>query len=527
MRSISCLLLMTLVLAALPCASAGTRHPFFDVTQFGAVPDGITLTTSAVNKAIDAAAAAGGGTVYFPAGTYLCGSIHLKSNMALYLDQGSTILASSDPAAYDAPESNQWDQYQDFGHSHFHNSLIWGENLANVSILGPGRIWGKGLIRHARRGHGARQSGDSDQPDPDAGPLPGNKAISLKLCHNVTVKDVSILMGGWFAILATGVDNLTIDNVKIDTNRDGMDIISCHNVRISNVSVNSPYDDGICLKSDYSLGFARSTQDITITNSQVSGFDVGTFLDGTFQRKAVYGRNHNDGPTGRIKFGTESNGGFKNITISNVVFDYCRGLALETVDGALLEDVSISNVTMRDIVNSPIFLRLGARMRAPEGTPVGALRRVNLSDFVIYNADPRYASIISGIPDHDIEDVRLNNIRIYYRGGGTNEEAAFAPAELEKAYPEPRMFGVIPAYGFFVRHVNGLEMKDVQVSFMKDDQRPPFVIDSARNVVFDSLKAQHADGVPTFLLKEVTNLDLRESPDFPDTKLKHVEEKEF
>ena len=518
---------MTVALAALPCAAGSARHSFFDVTQFGAVPDGITLTTSAVNKAIDAAAAAGGGTVYFPAGIYLCGSIHLKSNMALYLDQGATILASPDPAAYDPPEPNQWDQYQDFGHSHFHNSLIWGEDLANVSILGPGRIWGKGLTRNARGFHSALQTFDRDQPDPSGGVVPGNKAISLKLCHNVTVKDVSILMGGWFAILATGVDNLTIDNVKIDTNRDGMDIISCHNVRISNVSVNSPYDDGICLKSDYSLGFTRSTEDVTITNSQVSGYDVGTFLDGTFQRKAVYGRNHNDGPTGRIKFGTESTGGFKNIAISNVIFDYCRGLALETVDGALLEDVSISNVTMRDVVNSPIFLRLGARMRAPAGTPVGALRRVNLSDFVIYNADPRYASIISGIPDHDIEDIGLNNIRIYYRGGGTNEEAALVPAELEKAYPEPRMFGVMPAYGFFVRHVNGLQMKDVEVRFMRNDQRPPFVIDSAKNVVFESLKAQHADGVPTFLLKEVTNLDLRESPDLPDTKLKHIEQAKF
>lgn len=526
MRSNSCLLL-ALVSAALPSASAGAQSRFFDVTQFGAIPDGITLTTSAVNKAIDAAVAAGGGTVYFPAGTFLCGSIHLKSNIGLYLDQGSTILASPDPAAYDVPEPNQWDKYQDYGHSHFHNSLIWGENLENVSIRGPGRICGKGLIRNARLHPGGRQSGGGDQPDPSVGALPGNKAISLKLCHNVTVKDVSILMGGWFAILATGVDNFTIDNVKIDTNRDGMDIISCRNVRISNVSVNSPYDDGICLKSDFSLGSARSTENVTITNSQVSGYDVGTFLDGTFQRKAVYGGSRNDGPTGRIKFGTESNGGFKNITISNVVFDYCRGLALETVDGALLEDVNISNVTMRDIVNSPIFLRLGARMRAPEGTPVGALRRVSLSDFVIYNADPRYASIISGIPDHDIEGVRLNNIRIYYQGGGTNEQAALTPAELETTYPEPRMFGDMPAYGFFLRHVNGIEMNDIQVSFTKEDRRPAFVLNSVRNVVFDAVKAQHADGVPTFVLRGVSNLDLRQSPDLPDTKLKNVEQKEL
>lgn len=524
MQSIRKWFTLVLVPAALAAAGAPAGR-VFDITQFGAAGDGNTLATAAVNRAIDAAAAAGGGTVYFPAGAYLCGSIHLKSNVALYLDQGSTIVASSDPSAYDSAEPNAWDKFQDYGHSHFHNALIWGENLENISILGPGRIWGKGLIRNA----GPRPAGGgSDQPNPaEPRRLPGDKAISLKLCHNVIIRDVSILMGGWFAIIANGVDNFTIDNVKIDTNRDGMDIISCHNVRISDASVNSPFDDGICLKSDYALGYLRSDENITITNSQVSGYDVGTLLDGTFQRKATYGRNHADGPTGRIKFGTESNGGFKNITISNVVFDYCRGLALETVDGALLEDVSISNVTMRDIVNSPIFLRLGARMRGPEGTPVGALRRVTLSDFVIYNADPRFASIISGIPGHDIEDVRLNNIRIYYQGGGTNEQAGLKPEEMEKAYPEPRMFGEMPAYGFFLRHIHGIEFNDVQVSFLKRDLRPAFVIDSVKNIEFDRLKAQHDAGVPVFRLNSVEGFDLRNSTGLADTSIKNVAHKEF
>lgn len=518
---------LALLFAALGPAAGAVPPRSFDVTQFGAVSDGKTLATPAVNKAIDAAASAGGGTVYFPAGTYLCGSIHLKSNIALYLDQGATILASEDPAAYDRAEPNQWDKYQDYGHSHFHNALIWGENLENVSITGPGRIWGKGLIRNAGPRRAAGSPGGNDEPDVANAALPGDKAISLKLCRNITIKDVSILMGGWFAILANGVDNFTLDNIKIDTNRDGMDIINCRNVRVSNASVNSPFDDGICLKSDYALGMPLATENVTITNSQVSGYDVGTFLDGTFQRKAVYGRNHNDGPTGRIKFGTESNGGFKNITVSNIVFDYCRGLALESVDGALLENVSISNITMRDIVNAPLFLRLGARMRAPAGTPVGALRRVNLSDFVVYNADPRYGSIISGIPGHNIEDVHLSNIRIYYKGGGTSEQAALSPSELETAYPEPRMFGEMPAYGFFLRHVNGLKMRDVQVSYLQTDARPAFVLNDVRNAEFRNIEAQHAAGTPTFVLNKVVDLTVRESSDLPDTTLKRVEQKSF
>jgi polygalacturonase len=537
LKNRSSYLLPALLLLVAPVLAAAADNPrSFDVTRYGAVPDGVTLATKAINAAIDAAAAAGGGTVYFPAGTFLSGSIHLKSNIALFLDQGSTILASSQPADYDKAEPNEWDKFQDFGHSHFHNSLIWGENLENIAILGNGRIWGKGLIRNtgprppAPANASPAASGQPGGPPPNAEqqppavPVPGNKAISLKLCHNVTIKDVSILKGGWFAILATGVDNLTIDNVKIDTNRDGMDIISCRNVRVSNCSVNSPFDDGICLKSDYSLGFPRAVENVTITNSQVSGYDVGTFLDGTFQRKATY---RNDGPTGRVKLGTESNGGFKNITISNVVFDYCRGLALETVDGAMLEDVVISNVTMRDIQNAPIFLRLGARMRGPEGFPVGVLRRVSISDVVVYNADPRYGSIIAGIPGHDIQDIRLNNIRIYYQGGGTREQAALQPKEMEKAYPEPRMFGELPSYGFFVRHVNGLEMNDVQISVMKDDLRPAFLLDNVKDADFRNLKAQHAPDVPTFVLTNVTDFEVHQSRGIPDTVLKSVDKKSF
>ncbi len=128
----------------------------------------------------------------------------------------------------------------------------------------------------------------------------------------------------------------------------------------------------------------------------MSGYDEGTLLDGTFKR--TYSKYSDHTPTGRIKFGTESNGGFKNITITNCVFEYCRGLALETVDGALLEDVTISNITMRDIGNAPIFIRLGARMRGPDSIPIGTCRRIIISNIVAYNVDSRQGAIISGLP---------------------------------------------------------------------------------------------------------------------------------
>src|SRR5204862_2699472 len=321
----------------------------------------------------------------------------------------------------------------------------------------------------------------------------GNKSIALKNCRNVNLRDITIFHGGHFAILATGVDNLTIDNVKIDTNRDGIDVDACKNVRISNCTVNSPFDDGICPKSSFALGYARATENVTITNCQVSGYDEGTLLDGTFKRD-YRAANGTFSPTGRIKFGTESNGGFKNITISNCVFDYCRGLALWTVDGGLLEDVTISNITMRDISNSPFFLGLGSRMRGPTGPPVGALRRVKISNVIVYNAEPKYASIISGIPGHDIEDLTLDHIRIYYKGGGTKQQAVLDPPEKENDYPEPAMFGEIPAYGFFIRHVGGLEMNGVNVSYLKDDARAPFIISDTKSVEFRNLKAQRVSG---------------------------------
>ena len=519
----------------------------YNVRSFGAKGDGIALDTDAVNNAIKQASASGGGTIYFPAGTYLCFSIHLQNNIALYLDQGATILAADPKEAkgsYDLPEPNQWDMYQDFGHSHWQNSLIWGIGLENVSILGPGRIDGKGLTRRSPRPGRPIQAGDrpttltgngtanrpqsplGEDDDPRVMNGQGNKAIALKLCRNVILKDFTILLGGHFALLATGVDNLTIDNLKVDTNRDGFDIDACRNVRIANCSVNSPNDDAIVLKSSYALGSLRATENVTITNCQVTALDPGTFLDGTFGRTQQQAPDR-DGPTGRIKLGTESNGGFKNITISNCVFDHSRGLALESVDGGSIENIAITNITMRDVTTAPIFLRLGKRLRAPEGTAVGAIRRVQISNIMVSNAEPRFASIIAGLPGHPIEDVLLSNIRIQYRGGGTKEQAALNPPEKETSYPEPSMFGDIPAYGFFVRHVQGLQMHHINVEYMNDDQRPAFIFDDVRGVDLQSIKAMKNAGIPTFLLKNVEDVHIGSSWPVSDTHIDRADRKQF
>jgi hypothetical protein len=494
----------------------------FDVKTYGAKGDGQTHDRDAINKAIEAASAAGGGTVHFPAGTYLTGSIRLRSNVTLDLERGSLIEASPDATTYDTAEVNPSDMYQDFGHSHWHNSLIWGENLDHVAIVGGGLISGKGLTR------GERSPG-------------GDKAIALKLSRNVTLRDFSILNGGHFGILATGVDNLTIDNISIDTNRDGIDIDSCRNVRISNSSINAPNDDAITLKGTHALGYSRSSENITITNSLVSGYDMGSLLDATFKRTLERAPDR-DGPTGRIKIGTESEGDFRNITISNVVFDRSRGLALEAVDGAHIEDIAVSNIIMRQVSNAPFFLRIGSRMRAPKGVEIGAIRRVNISNVVVYDADPRYGSIVAGIPGHDVEDVKFNNIRIVYRGGLNSDQVAKQPADLvntfffratggipprepyatperEKEYPEPSMFGMLPAWGFFIRHAKGIELNNVELSFMKEDRRPGFVIELAENIELNHIRMQKAQGVPSVVLLNVKDVRLTGGGSVADTKV--------
>lgn len=476
MKRKSILLLLLCICAAIAQAKV------YNVKDYGAKADGKTIDSPAINRAIREASANGGGTVYLPAGNYACYSIRLASHIHLYLEQGAQITAAFPTATegYDEAEPNEHNRYQDFGHSHWKNSLIWGIGLENITISGPGRIHGEGLTREGSQRPGV-----------------GNKAISLKNCKNVLLKDLQMLMCGHFALLATGVDNLTILNVTVDTNRDGFDIDCCKNVRISQCTVNTPWDDAIVLKASYALGYFKDTENVTISDCFVSGYDRGTVMDCTWQRDEPQAPDHGF-VTGRIKLGTESSGGFKNIAITNCIFERCRGLALETVDGGRLEDVVVSNITMRDIVNAPIFLRLGARMRSPEGTPVGTMKRIRISNVNVYNADSRYSSIISGIPDARIEDVSLSNIHIYYQGGYTEEDGKRIPPEEERTYPEPWMFGTIPAKGFFIRHAKGITLSDVHFHYNKPDGRPLFVTNDAapvyRNITVDGEKYEETSG---------------------------------
>jgi polygalacturonase len=490
----------------------------FSVTAYGAKGDGANIDSPAINRAIEAAAKAGGGTVVFPAGVYLSYSIRLKSKVGLFLDHGAVILAAPTPyegtstGGYDAAEpQGDWEPYQDYGHNHWHNSLLWGEDLDGVSITGPGLIWGKGLSR----------GWDTETALPDSRkPGVGNKAIALKNCRNVLLRDFKILQGGWFAILATGVDNLTIDNLTIDTNRDGMDIDCCKNVRVSNCAVNSPWDDGICPKSSFALGYARPTENLTITNCYVTGdYQLGALLDGSWKRQE---RRPHWTPTGRIKLGTESNGGFINVTISNCVFESCQGFALESEDGAICEDITFTGISMRDIRTAPLFLRLGSRMRGPKDAKVGVMRRIILSNIVSSGAS-LLPSILSGVPGHCIEDVKIDNLYLEQVGGGTAEQAAIQPEEREAAYPDPYMFGDLPACGLFARHVRNLELSNVEIATRSADARPAVWMKDVEGADFFRLRLPKGAGAD-FRLQQVKEFRSFASRQRPDLTLDSVDD---
>jgi polygalacturonase len=484
------------VFAQVDSTIPATTPLFFDVRVYGATGSGRTLDSAGINAAIDAAAGAGGGTVVVPAGTYLCFSIRLRSQVHLYLSQGAMILAAASPlpgqttgemgGKYDAAEpKTAYDAYQDYGHNHWHNSLIWGEDLHNVGISGPGLIYGKGLsfggwIKGERRG---------DYPIYEAEqPGVGNKAIALKNCRNVIFRDFSVLKGGHFGLLLTGVDNLTIDNLTIDTDRDGIDLDCCKNVHVSNCTVNSPWDDGICPKSSYALGYARATENVTITGCTVTGYyQLGTVLDGSYKN---FPSDENIYRTGRIKCGTESSGGFRNITITNCVFEGCNSLSLESEDGALCEDITISNISMRNLIYGPLFFRLGSRLRGPkDSTRVGALRRILVSNIVSYNSDANIGNILSGIPGYPIEDIKIANFYMQHKGGMSTEQAKIVPPEEADKYPDPGVFGPMPAQGFFLRHLRHLEMSHVEIAPMAKDGRPSFVLDDVERADFLAITA--------------------------------------
>ncbi|UYY79423.1 glycoside hydrolase family 28 protein [Sphingomonas sp. R1] len=471
-----------------------------DVRTYGARGDGLALDSPAIAAALAAAHHAGGGIVLLPPGTYRSFSLRLPSRVTLAIEAGATLLAATPgpDGAYDLPEDRGPQLYQDFGHSHWHNSLIWAEDAEDIAILGRGLIDGTGLTRNgpgtpwsAQRGErplsmATMTPADVARLEQDAAAMrgQGNKAIALARCRRATLEDLTIFRGGHFAVLASEVEDLTLAGLTIDSNRDGIDLDGVRRARVSRCRVNTPNDDAIVLKTSLALG-RTACEDVTIEDCTVSGYDLGTLLDGTHGRTQQHAPDR-DRVTGRIKLGTESNGDFRRISITNCRFERSRGLAIESVDGGTIEDVLAENLTMDEVTTAPLFLRLAARLRGPAGTQIGALRNIGIHGVAATGIDPRFAAIVAGLPGHAIEDVRLSDLDLRF-DGALDGSTPLAPPELADAYPEPSMFGPTPAWGLWARHVRGLAAARLRFRRNGSDPRPPLLLEDAADarIAFD------------------------------------------
>ena len=461
----------------------------YNVRDYGAKGDGKTLDHQAINAAIDSCVAHGGGRVVVPAGTYLCGSIRMKSHVELHLSAGAKILAA--PAkmkAYDEAESWEGPAYQDGGHTYFKNSLIYAIGQEHVSVTGRGMIDGQGLTKKDTEKGGVVNGGNIGT---------GDKAIAFKLCRNILIRDVTIYRGGHFAIILTGCELGTVDNVTIDTNRDGFDIDCCKYLSVSNCKINTPRDDALVLKSSYALKKPVITEHIAITNCVITGYKLGSLLDGSYIPEPV------SWVCGRFKLGTESNGGYKNISLSNCTFMYSSGLAFEEVDQGIMENITVSNITMNHVHHYPIYITTGCRNRGPkERTTVSTGRDIMISNMVANDVDSLAGIIVTGMPGEPLRNITLSNIQLQFRGGGRAELAKREYREQGKNYPEPRFAKETPAYGLFARHVDGLEVNNVTFRTMKPEYRPAAMLVDVKNESITNLKADLQKGAKLIVKKK-------------------------
>lgn len=488
----------SLLLLALIATLGAYAEGIYNVKDYGAVGDGITLDSPAINAAIQDAVAHGGGQVLIPAGTYLSGSIRLKSDIDLHLSAGCRILAASaELNAYDESESfGGFPEYQDGGHTYFHNSLIWADGETNVSITGHGMIDGEGLTRRDTERAGNLQGGSIGT---------GDKAIALKRCRKVTLRDFTVYRGGHFAIIMTGCDLSTIDNLTIDTNRDGIDIDCCKYMTVSNCRVNTPHDDAVVLKSSYALKQPVLCEHIALTNLNITGYKCGSLLDGTYIPEKV------GWVCGRFKLGTESNGGYRNISLSNSTFMYSSGLAFEEVDQGIMENIVVSNITMSHVHHYPIYITTGCRNRGPKDvTRNSSARDIQISNVVADDCDSLCSIIVTGLPDEPIRNVWLNNIRLHFRGGGARELADKDYREQGTNYPEPKFAGQTPAYGLYARHVDGLHASHLTFTYNRPEFRPAVLLDDVKDSSLHDIDAPTELDVQKIVLKNCENIKITE-----------------
>jgi hypothetical protein len=463
-----------------------------NIVSFGAVGDGKTVNTSAIQNAINEVSIKGGGTVIVPKGRFLTGAISLKTGVILNLDFNAVILGSLNPFDYIVDNKLM--------------NFINADNVSNIGITGEGTIDGRGR-KLALVIDSLYFAGVWDDPGynhrrhrPEKRP----KLLHFTQSDHIIIEGITAKNSAEWVLDFDRCNQLTINKVTIDSddywNNDGMDIGDCRNVKITNCYVNAA-DDGICLKSHHA-GYLNDS--IYIANCTVRS------------------------SASAIKFGTASVGGFRNVKIENIyIFDTFRSaIALESVDGGILENIEISDITANNTGNA-IFIKLGHRNS--DGI-VGTLKNVSIKNVVVqvpFGApDLKYEirgpelpffhntfpASITGLPGHYVENVSLENIRVIYPGRA-NPGFAHLPLhrlkdvpENESGYPEFSMFGELPSWGFYVRHVKGLSMKNMNLEVLEYDFRPAFVFDDVIDLHLNRIRIEDKKKSEQVILRNVLNM---------------------
>jgi polygalacturonase len=449
------------------CAAHARADRVYSVVDYGAKPDGKTLCTAAIQKAIDACAADGGGVVRLPEGTFLSGAVVMRSGVTLEITEKATLLGSRNRDDYYVPRLDD-DGKPIEGEQVFRN-LIHGDNLHDIAIRGPGTIDGQG---DAFRDKTKKRT----------------KSIYLENCRDVVIEGLKLRNAGCWMQHYRFCQNLTIRDVDVFNhvafNNDGLNIDSCRDVTITGCRVDSD-DDAIVMKSLSD----QPCRNVTIADCVISSH------------------------CNALKMGTESGGGFIDMTIrdcqvfspkhSNAIYGRQRGLAgiaLEIVDGGTMENVTVSDIDIQG-VSVPIFLRLGNRARpyvSGSKPGVGTLRNVTLRNVTARHTSPIGCSI-TGLPGYPIKEVLLENVSLGFEGGGTVKDTERKIAERETSYPESTMFGTLPAYGFYCRHARGLTFRNLTLQTKAADLRHAMMFDDVAEVTIDGLDAQFSPGAAAML----------------------------
>jgi polygalacturonase len=428
----------------------------FDPRSRGARGDGRSNDRRAIQDSVDECHHAGGGTVSLSAGTYLTGTVVLKSNVTLYLDTGATLLGSTQMSDYIGQEGSGGEK---------HYSLVFARGADHIGIAGPGTINGQGESFWTRT--------NRPQPEPDqlwadvitkdwkpmSRPSP---MVDLVECNNTNIRDVTLMNSGGRTFRHIACKSVAIQGIKIRNpiygpNVDGIDIACCQDVNISDCDI-ATADDAICLKSENPFGEPSVTRNVTVTHCSVTGCCNG------------------------LKIGTETKSGFENIVFSNCTISnedvpfnqrIISGIALEIVDGGWIDGVTVSGIQMQR-ARAPIFIRRGNRTPRSDGN-AGPVKNISISG--VQATGSIIASSITGLPGLPVEDVSLSDIRIENRESGKADWFRRPIPEQTEKYPEAKMFGRLPAYGLYCRHVSGIRLNDVTITGARDEQRPGLVFD--------------------------------------------------